>query len=80
MGRGSSKPNWDRPSVIAVIRRLGPQRFTVARDRHTRLLTAAGWYFGSWDKAIEAAGFEYPAAWRHFTLWCLASGPKISKD
>jgi hypothetical protein len=49
---------WSKPRIIAEIRKRQRQknglRSMTRRDR--RLLRAAGWHFGTWRAALQAAG------------------------
>lgn len=56
---------WNRGRIIEQIRarqRAGKPLNVLAVERSEgRLSAAAGVYFGSWGKAVEAAGFDYAA-------------------
>jgi hypothetical protein len=54
---------WTRKTIIAEIRRLheaGEELYySKAEDDHLNLVRAAGWHYGTWRRAVEAAGIEY---------------------
>lgn len=56
---------WDKNSIIRAIRQLAAEGKSLApkhiRIEDQRLFGAAAYHFGSWGKAVEAAGINYQA-------------------
>jgi len=54
---------WSRKKIVEQIRRLRargePLNVSAAETKHGGLVGAAAVYFGSWRRAIEAAGLDY---------------------
>ena len=54
---------WTRKTIIAEIKRLHEANeelyYSKAEDNHLNLVRAAGWHFGTWRRAVEAAGIDY---------------------
>jgi hypothetical protein len=54
---------WSRAKIVAQIQALSktgkPLNVVAARKTHGALANAANAYFGSWRKAVEAAGLDY---------------------
>jgi 5,10-methylene-tetrahydrofolate dehydrogenase/methenyl tetrahydrofolate cyclohydrolase len=57
------KSFWSRPRIVARIRELraakAPLHVSAAETKYGGLVGAASVYFGSWRKAITAAGLDY---------------------
>jgi hypothetical protein len=64
--------SWTKPSVVQELQDLqkrGQDLSTMALLRHSAsLYRAAGFYFGSYTKALHAVGID-PAKFRRFTTW-----------
>lgn len=60
---------WTRKSIIAEIKRLHEANeelyYSKAEDNHLNLVRAAGWHFGTWRRAVEAAGIDYESLSRY---------------
>jgi hypothetical protein len=60
---------WTRKSIVSEIRRLheaGEELYySKAEDNHLNLVRAAGWHFGTWRRAVEAAGVDYESLSRY---------------
>lgn len=60
---------WTRKTIIAEIKRLhnaGEELYySKAEDNHLNLVRAAGWHFGTWRRAVEAAGVDYESLSRY---------------
>lgn len=56
---------WDKDSIVQAVKKLAAQGESLAprdiRIKDQRLFGAASYHFGSWGKAVEAAGFDYKA-------------------
>jgi hypothetical protein len=54
---------WTRKSIIAEIRRLKNEgaelNYATAESEYLNLVRAAAWHFGTWRRAVEAAGIDY---------------------
>lgn len=58
--RGGGRIRWDAPLVISEIRRRHREGETLAMGKvRGSLVTTARRFFGTWEEAIEAAGFRY---------------------
>ena len=72
MGHGQAKARWRPSKVIAAIRTLSrrkrPLRARELKSQHGSLVSAARRYFGSWSKAVVAAGVD-PHKLRRFPPW-----------
>ena len=55
--------HWTRKTIIEHIRHLHEQgeelNYTSAERNHLNLVRAAAWHFGTWRRAVEAAGVDY---------------------
>ena len=52
-------PRWDKASIVETIRDRVRDRQTLASSKAPpRFVAAARWHFGSWDKALAAAGVD----------------------
>jgi hypothetical protein len=60
---------WTRKSIIAEIKRLYDANeelyYSKAEDNHLNLVRAAGWHYGTWRRAVEAAGIDYESLSRY---------------
>lgn len=60
---------WTRKSIIAEIKRLheaGEELYySKAEDNHLNLVRASGWHYGTWRRAVEAAGIDYESLSRY---------------
>lgn len=60
---------WTRKSIISEIKRLHEADeelyYSKAEDNHLNLVRAAGWHFGTWRRAVEAAGIDYESLSRY---------------
>jgi hypothetical protein len=60
---------WTRKSIIAEIKRLHDANeelyYSKAEDNHLNLVRAAGWHYGTWRRAVEAAGIDYESLSRY---------------
>ena len=60
---------WTRKTIIAEIKRLyetGEQLYySKAEQNHLNLVRAAGWHYGTWRRAVEAAGIDYESLSRY---------------
>jgi hypothetical protein len=60
---GEAHVRWTRKTIISEIKRLHDANeelyYSKAEDNHLNLVRAAGWHFGTWRRAIEAAGIDY---------------------
>jgi hypothetical protein len=63
------KTHWSRARIVGQIRDIkkagGPLSYTAAEADYHELVPAATTLFGSWRKAIEAAGLDYTKIKRH---------------
>lgn len=50
---------WSKRKIIAEIQQLEQRNSNHVQQHHSGLWKAGVRYFGSWEKAIEAAGFDY---------------------
>jgi hypothetical protein len=54
---------WTRKAIVAEIKRLHAEgaelNYATAEEDHLNLVRAAAWHFGTWRRAVEAAGIEY---------------------
>jgi len=54
---------WTRKNIVAEIKRLHAENvelnYSSAETNHLYLVRAAAWHYGTWRRAIEAAGLEY---------------------
>jgi hypothetical protein len=70
--RAGSHGQWPPAKILSSIRSLGrrqqPLAATELRDRHSNLVAAARRVFGSWSKAVVAAGVD-PAKLRRVVPW-----------
>lgn len=70
--RAASPNRWTPGKILLTIRSLGrrhrPLSSNEIRDRHTSLVAAARRVFGSWSKAVVAAGVD-PAKLRRVNPW-----------
>lgn len=72
---------WSKKKIIEEIQKLyrvGPINSKYVQDTCSGLLTAAQRYFGSYEKAVEAAGFDYKKIRRPWKLqdWIKSLEPK----
>ena len=62
VSRIRKRRDWDRRSVAAEIRRLRKRgeslNVATARETHSGLVWAARHYYGTWDRALKAAGMD----------------------
>jgi hypothetical protein len=60
---------WTRKSIIAEIKRLHEANeelyYSKAEENHLNLVRAAGWHYGTWRRAVEAAGIDYESLSRY---------------
>ena len=54
---------WTRKSIVAAIQKLHAQgtelNYAAAEAQNLNLVRAAAWHFGTWRRAVEAAGIDY---------------------
>lgn len=54
---------WTRKTIIEEIKKLYTAdeelNYTAAEANHLNLVRAAAWHFGTWRRAVEAAGIDY---------------------
>jgi hypothetical protein len=57
------KLRWTRKNIVDEIRRLHADEvelnYSSAEANHLYLVRAASWHYGTWRRAVEAAGLEY---------------------
>lgn len=55
--------HWTRSSIAEEIKRLhkagAELNYAAAEKQHLNLVRAATWHFGTWQRAVEAAGIDY---------------------
>lgn len=55
-------PRWDKASIVGAIRdRVGKRQPLASSKVPPRFVAAARWHFGSWEKALAAAGVDAQA-------------------
>ncbi|HVF11395.1 MAG TPA: hypothetical protein VNA16_11355 [Abditibacteriaceae bacterium] len=61
--KGLPTLRWTRKNIVAEIRRLHGENaalnYSSVEANYLYLVRAASWHYGSWRRAIEAAGLEY---------------------
>jgi hypothetical protein len=60
---------WTRKSITAEIKNLHdagePLNYSAAEAGHLNLVRAAAWHYGTWRRAVEAAGIDYESLSRY---------------
>lgn len=77
---------WSKRRIVAEIRRVAGNGTRLSpnamEDMRGDLTSAARVYFGSWQAAVEAAGFDYRRHWRIWSMkaWLRAMTPAQLKE
>ena len=73
MSAGRARSGWNRDKIVARIRQLHARGEDLSYNRMSRLqqglLAAANYHFGSWAKAVNAAGLDYATQVRRVPKW-----------
>ncbi len=73
MAAGRSGSGWNKQKIVRRIQALHEKGEDLSYNRMARrrqgLLAAANYHFGSWGKAVEAAGLDYAGEVRKIPKW-----------
>jgi len=73
MPANASTPRWKKQRIVAYIQGLKDRGEDLSYNRiaskRAGLLSAANYHFGSWRRAVEAAGIDYARGVRRIPKW-----------